>query len=280
MKKTDTWYKAKGSCPAEEYEMASYFLFDAGVQTLEELETNEGKIFFCFYTASAEDRARIVAQFPQYHFELFEEPARDWDLWWRERAQPVAVSPHLYVRPPWVAFENPEAIILELEAKTAFGTGEHATTSLTATLMESIPLQGKTLLDVGTGTGILAMFARRRGAHLAVGTEIDPLAIPCIAENFERNGFTESGCVLGFLDAFKESVKFDIIVCNMIRSELWVIREEIMQHLAPDGFLILSGQLAQEKHYILDWFREENMEIAEEQTRDEWWAVSAQKKGV
>ena len=88
--------------------------------------------------------------------------------------------------------------MLELEAKTAFGTGEHDTTSSCATLMESIDFNGKTVLDIGTGTGILAMYARRLGAKMAVGTEIDPLTIPCIAENFERNGFKESDCILGF----------------------------------------------------------------------------------
>ncbi len=61
--------------------------------------------------------------------------------------------------------------------------------------MEDLDFHGKTVLDIGTGTGILAMFARRLGAKLAVGTEIDPLAIPCIAENFERNGFKTSDTV-------------------------------------------------------------------------------------
>ena len=160
MQKIDTWYKAEGYCPIEDFELASYLLFEAGVATLEELDPKaEGRTDFCFYTGDKAERDRIVAKFPQYHFTLSDEPAKDWDKWWRDRAQPVSVSPHLWVRPPWVEFtpDDPQAVVLELEAKTAFGTGEHDTTSSCATLMENIDFKGKTVLDIGTGTGILAM---------------------------------------------------------------------------------------------------------------------------
>lgn len=280
MQKTETWYKAEGHCPAEEFELASYLLFEAGVATLEELDSKDpSRTDFRFYTGDKEERDRIVAEFPQYNFTTDEEPAKDWDKWWRDRAQPVSVSPHLWVRPPWVEFapEDPEAVVLELEAKTAFGTGEHETTSSTAALMEGVDFKGKTVLDIGTGTGILAMFARRRGARLAVGTEIDPLAIPCIAENFERNGFASSDAVLGFLDAFKDDTTFDVIVCNMIRSELWPLRDDIENLLATGGRLVISGQLAAEKNYITDWFEEAGLAIEEEIVKGEWWSVRAAK---
>lgn len=276
MQKTDIWYKAQGRCKSEEYEIASYLLFEAGVETLEELESDNPDITeFCFYTGDKGERDRIVSEFPDYQFTISEEPAKDWDKWWRDRAEPVSVSPHLWVRPPWVDFtpEDKDAVVLELEAKTAFGTGEHETTSSTAALMEGIDFSEKTVLDIGTGTGILAMFARRSKAKLAVGTEIDPQAIPCIAENFERNGFSDSSVVLGFLDAFADNVKFDVIVCNMIRSELWPLRDDIENLLAPNGYFVVSGQLEEEKQYILDWFSECGIKVEEELVRGEWWSA-------
>lgn len=281
MQKIELWYKAQGHCPAVDFELASYLLFEAGVATLEELDsTEEGRSDFCFYTGDKEELDRIVKEFPQYNFEVTEEPAKDWDKWWRDRAQPVSVSPRLWVRPPWVEFtpEDPNAVVLELEAKTAFGTGEHDTTSSCATLMESIDFKGKSVLDIGTGTGILAMFARRLGATMAVGTEIDPLAIPCIAENFERNGFDSSDCLLGFLDVFKDDTHFDVILCNMIRSELWPLRDDIETLIAPNGELIISGQLATERDYIVGWFEEAGFAIKEERFSGEWWSVLAVKK--
>ncbi|MCF0224139.1 MAG: 50S ribosomal protein L11 methyltransferase [Fibrobacter sp.] len=280
MKQIDLWYKAEGYCPETDFELASFLLFEAGVATLEELDPKEaGRIDFCFYTGERQERDAIVDQFPQYNWTVSEEPAKDWDKWWRDRAEPVSVSPKLWVRPPWVEFtpDDAEATVLELEAKTAFGTGEHDTTSSCAHLMEFIDFNGKKVLDIGTGTGILAMFARRRGASLAVGTEIDPLTIPCIKENFDANGFEHSDCVLGFLDAFKDGVQFDVILCNMIRSELWPLRDDIEDLLAPSGELIISGQLLTEKEYILKWFEEIGFKVKQERISGEWWSVLAVK---
>lgn len=276
MHKTETWYKAEGDCPAEDFELASYLLFEAGVASLEELDpTDDGLSHFCFYTSDRLERDRLVQQFPQYHFRVTEEPDTDWVQVFRDSAKPVQVSPHLWVRPPWVKFtpEDPNAVVLELEAKTAFGTGEHDTTCGVANLMEFIDLQGKSVLDIGTGTGILSMFARRRGAKLAVGTEIDPVTLPCISENFERNGFEKSDCVLGYLNVFRPGVQFDVIVCNMFLREFLPMREQVVQLLARGGKLVLAGLLLTEKEFVLQWFKDVGLRMEREYSSREWWSV-------
>ena len=259
MQNTETWYKAEGDCANDEFELASYLLFEAGVASLEELDpTDDGRTHFCFYANERLERDRIVQQFPQC-----------------DNAKPVQVSPHLWVRPPWVDFspEDPDAIVLELEAKTAFGTGEHDTTQGSANLMEKIDLREKTVLDIGTGTGILSMFARRRGAKLAVGTEIDPVTLPCIDENFERNGFEKSDCVLGYLDVFRSGVQFDVIVCNMFLREFFPMREQVVKLLASGGKLVLAGLLLTEKDFVLQWFQEAGLTMEGEYSSREWWSV-------
>ncbi len=276
MQNTETWYKAEGDCATDEFELASYLLFEAGVASLEELDpTDDGRTHFCFYANERLERDRIVQQFPQYHFQVSEEAALDWVQAFRDNAKPVQVSPHLWVRPPWVDFspEDPDAIVLELEAKTAFGTGEHDTTQGSANLMEKIDLREKTVLDIGTGTGILSMFARRRGAKLAVGTEIDPVTLPCIAENFERNGFGKSDCVLGYLDVFRSGVQFDVIVCNMFLREFLPMREQVVKLLASGGKLVLAGLLLTEKDFVLQWFQEAGLTMEGEYSSREWWSV-------
>jgi ribosomal protein L11 methyltransferase len=217
--------------------------------------------------------------FPHLNFECGEEEARDWDLWWRERQTPVKVSESLWVRPPWVNFAAPNTgdIVLALEAKTAFGTGEHSSTALTAQLMESIDFKGKSILDIGTGTGILSLFALKKGAKFAVQTEIDSLTIPCLIENFEQNGCEPPNAVLGFLDSFNEKAKFSVIVCNMIRTEVLPLRHDIERLLAKNGEFVLSGQLESEKHFILDWFKEAGFAVEEESVSEEWWAVRSTK---
>ena len=305
MEAAKTWYWAQGHCPAEEFELASYELFEAGVQTLEELELNlpEGGVMpdhpialalakgldigptgvathFRFFTGDVAERDRIVALFPQFAWSVGEEPAQDWDQHWRERQHPVHVSPKLWVRPPWVDFARPDPtdIVLTLEAKSAFGTGEHESTALTAELMEGIDLQGKRVLDIGAGTGILTMLALKRGASQAVYTEIDPCAIPCLNENFAVNDCTQATGFLGGLECVEGVGRFDVIVCNMIRSEVWPLRADIDRLLAKGGFFVLSGQLHAEAQLVLDWFKQVALQPVRELVRNEWWAVAAQKE--
>lgn len=308
MQNYDTWYWAQGQCPAEDFDLVGYELFEAGVQTLEELDTEvpEGGVMpdhpmalalvkgqdfgekplqtrFRFFTGERSERDRVVAQFPQLGWVVGEEAAQDWDRHWRERQVPVAVSPRLWVRPPWVPFEapNPQTVVLELEAKTAFGTGEHESTALTVQLMESMDWQGVRLLDIGTGTGILAMFAYKLGAREAILTEIDPLTIPCIVENFERNACPPPKGFLGFLNCFNSEAQFDAVLCNMIRSEVWPMRSDMERLIRPGGSLILSGQLLDERHYVADtWFGEGRWTIADEKISGEWWAVRAVRTQV
>jgi ribosomal protein L11 methyltransferase len=216
-------YYATGSCKAESYELESFNLFEAGITTLEELESeNDSEVAFKFYASSKEELNRIVAEFSHLNFECGEEEAKDWDLWWRERQTPVKVSESLWVKPPWIDFSAPNLgdIVLALEAKTAFGTGEHSSTALAAQLMEGVDFKGKSVLDIGTGTGILSLFALKKGAKFAVQTDIDSLVIPCLVENFEQNGENNPNAVLGFLNSFNEKAKFNAIVCNILRVEV------------------------------------------------------------
>lgn len=278
MQTNDVWYKATGYCSPEEYELATYFLMEAGVGALEELETSTPeRTDFCFYTGDKAERDSIIEKFPQYNFTTEDEPAKDWDRWWKDRATPVHVSSRVWVRPPWVNFtpEEKDAILLVLEAKSAFGTGDHATTALMAGMMEGLDLQGKTVLDIGTGTGILSMIADKLGAKKVIGTEIDMLALPCIAENFVQNGCKNSRALFGFLDTFNDSAKFDVIVCNMIRTEFWPMRKDVERMLKKGGHFLLTGQLTAEKDYVLDWFKEAGFTAVRENTRDEWWIVDA-----
>lgn len=113
------------------------------------------------------------------------------------------------------------------------------------------------------------MYARRLGAKLAVSTETAPPTIPRIAENFERNDFKESDCILKFLDAFKDGAKFDEILCNMICCELWPLRDNIEDLLAEGGELIISSKYLTEKGYILKRFEKACFKVVQERVSTE-----------
>ena len=291
------WYWAQGHCATADFELASYYLFEAGVQSIEELDPNlaapdHGSTFakpvlkdngnvvnFRFYSESDEFCQEIVAKFPQYQWASGQEPAQDWDLWWREKQQAVQVSPQLWVRPPWVEFSspNPQDTVLIIEAKSAFGTGEHESTALSAELMEKLDLNGQKVLDIGAGTGILAMYALRRGAKHCFFTEIDPLTITPLTENYALNQCGKPQGYLGGLECLTGQNRFDLIVCNMIRSEMWPLRSDILRLLKPEGHLILSGHLAAEQSPVLDWFSTSGLKTTADLIRNEWWAVCARK---
>ncbi|MBO7500861.1 MAG: 50S ribosomal protein L11 methyltransferase [Fibrobacterales bacterium] len=281
MPKGSDYYWVEYVTPTEELELNSWRLFEAGAPAVEELDVpgDPSRRILRVSVGSRELAEHIASSLPTLPCTTGSAPDQDWDVWWRSQQHPIDVTPHLRVRPPWV--ETPpklNALDLVIEAKMAFGTGHHETTRLAALLMElHLPaVRPCRVLDIGTGTGILAMYARHMGAD-PVGTEIDPVCVECLHENWTRNGFGEPRAILGPLEALRTDPPFHAVVCNMIRSEVWPLREAILDHLAPDGVLILSGQLLAEKEIVLGWFAEAGFETLEERGEGEWWAVAAKR---
>lgn len=274
------YYWAKAEIPEDNWELLSWQLFEYGAEAVEELDCLDGQLTFRVNMSELALREQLVAAFPEISFELGEDENQDWDMHWRLRQKPVQVSAGLQVCPPWVEPEPKEnQIVLRIEAKMAFGTGEHESTRLCAQLLESQLKQSpaQNLLDIGAGTGVLAMYALKLGAQNAVMTEIDPVCVPCQVENFELNGLPEPLGILGGLEAFSQDQSFDFIVCNMIRSEIWPLRLEMERLLCAGGRILLSGQLAAEDFYIRDWFKASQIEIIEEKVDGDWWSVCGQK---
>jgi len=159
----------------------------------------------------------------------------------------------------------------------AFGTGSHESTRIAALLLESLDLREKSVLDVGTGTGILSLYPAQLGAKFCVGFDIDPVTGPCLRENSDLNPPPPGSAVVffvGILDALQASVRFDVIVCNMIRTEAWPHLEAFLAHLKPGGRLVLSGQRIEDQSHWTQWFKEKNLAPVREITLGEWWGVA------
>jgi len=168
-------------------------------------------------------------------------PERDWEELWRAGLAPRRIG-KLWVRPSFAPSQgNPELVI---DPQQAFGSGEHATTRLALGLVLDALQPGDRVLDVGTGSGILALGALRLGAGRALGFDLDPVAIANAAENRARNGL-QLALFAGPLDALAPAARFDLVVANLLLHELLPCLERLLGRAGRA--LVLSGYLAGER---------------------------------
>jgi ribosomal protein L11 methyltransferase len=178
----------------------------------------------------------------------------DWVRLTQSQFAPIHIGKNIWVVPSWHEAPDPDALILELDPGLAFGTGSHPTTRLCMEWLEAHPAPGKTVLDYGCGSGILAMVAKKMGAGDVAGVDIDPQAIESARENAARNN-----CEIDYYlpDDFAVSAKpqhasgrFDIVVANILSSPLKVMAPMLAGRVAPNGSLILSGVLARQAEEV------------------------------
>ncbi len=181
------------------------------------------------------------------------------DAWrdaWKEHFKPFALTERIVVRPPWVPLADVAipagATVLELEPGRAFGTGLHATTSLVAAILDQHAgrLAGATVLDAGTGSGILAFVALRMGAARVVAFDVDPDVVEIVNENAARNGMEDRiEASAGTVDDIAGT--FPWVLANIEARVLDPIAEDLASRVAPGGDLVLSGILGPEEERML-----------------------------
>lgn len=257
-------------------------LFELGAAGLEELGEAPGdspgtSAVKAYFESADTFRAAAGAFAGRDGFQSGEAPVEDWDRSWRDRQTPVEVTPSLAVAPPWVD-PGPARHAIRLEAKMAFGTGSHESTRIAALLLESLDLVGRSVLDIGAGTGILALYAGLLGARDILALDIDPVTGPCLRENLALNPMP-AGCrfrpCIGELASLSADARFDVIVCNMIRTELWPFREELRSRLRPGGRFVVSGQRLEDKPWFESWRAGSPFRFVRELEMDGWWGFAA-----
>jgi ribosomal protein L11 methyltransferase len=180
----------------------------------------------------------------------------DWVRLTQSQFAPIHIGKNIWVVPSWHEAPDPDALILELDPGLAFGTGSHPTTRLCMEWLEAHPAPGKTVLDYGCGSGILAMVAKKMGAGDVAGVDIDPQAIESARSNAERNE-----CEIDYYlpDSFATAAKpqhatgrFDTVVANILSSPLKLMAPMLAGRVAPGGSLILSGVLARQAEEVAE----------------------------
>lgn len=286
----DSYWWLSFRSPADGLELDQDGLFEAGATGVEEVEEPaphaEGPLLKGFFSSAADLEAARARFAGRPGLASGEERIEDWDRSWRDRQTPVAVTDRLTVIPPWVEAPPGAGHIVRLEAKMAFGTGSHESTRIAALLLEKTDPKGASVLDIGTGTGILALYAAQLGAGEVLALDIDPVVGPCLDENLVLNP-PPPGCrfrtLIGGMEALSPKARFGVIICNMIRTELWPFREELRARLAPrgpkshagPGLFLVSGQRLEDKPHFLAWRDASPFRIVREVEMDGWWGFAA-----
>lgn len=204
-------------------------------------------------------------------------PGQDWNAEWARSVKPLRVGRRFVIRPSWeeVAL-GPGEIELVIDPKQAFGTGHHATTQLLIEWLEEVVNGGETVLDVGTGSGILAMTALRLGAARALGIDSDPVAIDCAREYAVVNGFgVEMDLRTATLEELREPEPrgFDLVLANLDRGTLVESAALLTRCLARGARLFVSGLLAVQKDKVAGAFAAVGAYVQEQREREGWLAL-------
>ncbi len=205
----------------------------------------------------------------------------DWTREWRRGLDARKVGNHFIVTPTWIEpAAGPGDIVITIDPKMAFGTGEHGTTRGMLRLMERAVQPGDVVLDVGAGSAILAIAAALMGAASADAVESDPDAIDNATENIERNGVALQVTLSCELvdDAYLRArpAHYDVIVANVLSGVLKPLLNGFRDSLKPNGFLMLSGILREEADGMIAAAAAAGFAVVAEDREDEWWSALLQ----
>ncbi|WP_280548646.1 MULTISPECIES: 50S ribosomal protein L11 methyltransferase [unclassified Halomonas] len=215
---------------------------------------------------------------PEVEVELLAD--RDWEREWMDDFHPLRMGEKLWIVPSWHTPPEPDAVNLHLDPGLAFGTGTHPTTALCLAWLDGLAvageLQGLAVLDVGCGSGILAIAALKLGARRATGTDIDPQALQASRDNAQRNGVTEADFRLCYPEQL-EPGDVPLVVANILAGPLVELADEIAGRVAPGGRLALSGILEGQAEAVLEAYRGQGLVMDEPEVREGWVRLSGRR---
>jgi ribosomal protein L11 methyltransferase len=233
-----------------------------------ELATKEREIEEALWHLQAFDLSPVG---PLNRREMDEE---DWANGWKEHFHPLRVG-RIVIKPTWREWESgPDELVVELDPGMAFGTGLHPTTQLMLSALQARVRPDMRILDLGTGSGILAIPAAMLGARVT-GLDTSEVAVEVACENFVANGVTERASVArGSIDRVAGQ-RFELVFANIIASVLVELAPQLAAVLEPAAELLGSGIIDERADEVRDAFVRAGLEITDEQSQGDWWLIVA-----
>jgi ribosomal protein L11 methyltransferase len=203
---------------------------------------------------------------------------QDWMETYRRQARPFALGKRFFVDPgepePGESEGVPDAGVMRIPARSAFGTGTHPSTSLVVHFLETMDLKDNRILDVGTGTGILTLVAMRLGAEAVVALDLDPVAAITAHENGRLNS-SSIIVVAGRIGAIGAEKRFDLALVNILPSHIESDLENLRGLLVSSGEVIFSGILVEYEEQTRETLEAIGFELLERRAEDDWCALRA-----
>jgi len=199
----------------------------------------------------------------------------DWENGWKAFYHAMTLGDRLAICPSWETIDEPGRAVLRLDPGMAFGTGTHETTALCLVALDELVQGGERLLDIGTGSGILAIAALLLGAAKAEGVDIDPMCVRTAGENAALNGVSGRFHVeIGDLSD-KASGRYDIITANIVANAIKQLAPQIPALLAPGGTFIASGIIDEREEEVAQAIRAAGLAVCEIRRDNGWVCILA-----
>ncbi len=232
---------------AADRELAADALWQGSPSAVSELDLDDGRVRL---TADVAELGKVD---PRWRLELLELDSEEHLDAWRAWAAPVRAGRGIVLQPAWLSGEErrDDELVLLLDPGRAFGSGSHPSTRLVLAILEDVVVGGDTVLDVGCGSGVLAIAACRLGAASAVAVDIDPAAIAATSANAAANGVAAQVAVS--LDPLEDVVgRFDLVVANIGAAALRGLAAALVARVRPGGLLVLAGLLVDQVAAVVD----------------------------
>lgn len=253
-------------------------LFEAGFDSFQEFDDGfEGS---CEQSQFDEEKVEVIFnQFPNVSFTVKEQEKINWNEEWEKNYDPIIVENRCIVRASFHDSRPEFEYEIIVTPKMSFGTGHHATTYQVLNYQMDLDHSGKKVLDVGTGTGILAIMAAKRGATEIVATDIDEWCIENSEENFSLNDVKDVTLVKGEIDQVAQT-GFDIVIANINKNVLLNQIRDYAERLKPGGQLILSGFYESDISDLENEAMKSRLYKINSTIRDKWAMLALEKRSV
>jgi ribosomal protein L11 methyltransferase len=232
-------YSLQLRCSVSEVDLISTELWEVGTVGIREIEDSDGVTLIAGFDTN-DRRASLMTHFATHDATWAQEDATDWVAATHLAWPPREIGERIFLAPPWCKDETPQGRVRVIHNPgLACGTGEHPCTQLALAAIESVDLTGKTVIDIGTGSGLLAIAALRLGAAIAIGVDSDEAALHAAAENFALNHLP---CLLiaGSAESLRDGCSA-VTVANISGTVLLSIADELLRIGATHGRVILTG---------------------------------------